>query len=197
MLLLPAPAPAQETLPPTESPPPLAAQQQKQQHSFMGEREAQFASREGNVAFLALGVGLPLLTDGGEKGRTRALRTLDALGTSTALCYALKSITRQMRPDNSTRDSFPSGHATAAFAVAAMQGRFHRDQAPLWYAGAALIAYSRVRLNRHRPSDVTAGAALGSGTAHWGLSTRRGLLMAPFLMPRADGGLSLGWSGGF
>lgn len=162
----------------------------------MGAREAKFASHEGNIAFLTLGVLLPLATDG-RKGQGRAIRTLDALGTSALLCEALKALVREKRPDTGESASFPSGHATAAFAVAAMQGRFHPDQAPLWYAGAALIAYSRVRLRRHYMPDVIAGAALGVGTASWETASRRGLALSPFVTPTPDGGLRFGWGGLF
>ena len=90
-------------------------------------------------------------------------------------------MTHVRRPDSTAHDSFPSGHATAAFAVATMESEFHPREAPLWYAGAAAIADSRVVLHRHRWSDVVAGAALGFGTAKWELSQRHGFLIRPWL----------------
>ncbi len=61
--------------------------------------------------------------------------------------------------------SFPSGHATTAFALAALLALLY----PRWAAGflalAALIGLSRVVLGAHFPSDVLAGAALGTGVA--------------------------------
>jgi membrane-associated phospholipid phosphatase len=148
--------------------------------------EAKFASGTGNVLFLAAGTLLPLLEDGKE-GKEHALRTADALLTSTLITTALKSITREKRPDGSARTSFPSGHATAAFAVATMQSHYHPKQALFWYGGATLIAASRVQLNRHYVHDVVAGAAVGYFTSRFELKSRRGLILAPFIPAgRAD-----------
>lgn len=143
-------------------------------------RAAKFLSHEGNVLYLSAGVLLPLAQDG-HKGRDYTLRAADALGTATLFSEGLKAIVREKRPDTDERNSFPSGHATAAFAVATMQFAFHHNEAPYWYAGAALIGASRVGLHRHYIHDVLAGAALGYATARWELSRPRGLLLSPFI----------------
>ena len=143
---------------------------------------AKFASGSGNILYLAAGVGLPLLTDG-KDGKNHALRTADALGTSVLLAEGLKNLVREKRPDANSRDSFPSGHATAAFAVATVESEFHPKQAIFWYAGATYISYSRVRLNRHYAQDVIAGAALGYFTARLELSRPRGLILSPLIEP--------------
>ena len=60
--------------------------------------------------------------------------------------------------------SFPSGHATGAFAVAAVFAwEFRERRWARWvaYGTASLVAVSRVGLGRHFPSDVLAGAVLG------------------------------------
>jgi membrane-associated phospholipid phosphatase len=147
---------------------------------------AQFGSGSGNILFLAAAVGLPLIEDG-PQGRDHALRTADALGTSVLLTTGLKALTRVKRPDSNARDSFPSGHATAAFAVATTESAFHPRQAPLWFLGAALISQSRVRLRRHTEADVIAGAAVGYLTARLELSQRRGLILSPLIQPRSQG----------
>ena len=158
-------------------------------------RASAFASGSGNILYLAVGAGLPLLTDGRD-GRNHTLRVLDSVGTSLVLVEGLKALTREKRPDANTHDSFPSGHVTAAFAVAAAESEFHPRQAVFWYAGAGLIAYSRLRLNRHYAQDVIAGAALGYGTARLELSRPRGLILAPFLTP-TQGGAMIGMGGTF
>ena len=145
-----------------------------------------FASGTGNIIFLAAGVGLPLLSDGHD-GKNHALRALDALGTSVLLSEGLKNLVREKRPDSDAHDSFPSGHATAAFSVATIEAGLHPHQAPLWYLGATLISYSRVRLHRHTVADVAAGAALGFGTARLEMSQPHGLLLSPFITPDGRG----------
>ena len=145
---------------------------------------AKFASGTGNILFLGAGTLLPLIEDG-KDGQQHALRTADSLIVSTLFSEALKRITHEKRPDGSNYESFPSGHATAAFAVATMQANYHPKQAIFWYAGATVIAASRVKLNRHYTHDVIAGAALGYFTSKLELGQNRGLLLRPFI--RSDG----------
>jgi len=150
---------------------------------------AKFYSGSGNILYLAAGVGLPLVRDGAD-GKNHALRTADALGTSVLIAEGLKALVKEKRPDASSHDSFPSGHATAAFAVATVESQWHPKEAPLWYLGATLISYSRVSLDRHYTQDVLAGAALGYVTARIELGQRRGLILRPLLMPH-DGSYGL------
>ena len=151
---------------------------------------AKFASSTGSVLFLAAGTLLPLERDGSQ-GRVHALRTADSLFVSVAFSEGLKAITHEKRPDSNAHDSFPSGHATAAFAVATMESDFHPSDAPLWFAGAAAIGDSRVELHRHHWGDVIAGAALGYGTARWELSRPRGILIQPWMGEGKAVGLSI------
>ncbi len=61
--------------------------------------------------------------------------------------------------------SFPSGHATVAFACATVLA-LGRPRLALWlFALAALIAFSRVYVGVHYPFDVLAGAVLGVAVA--------------------------------
>ncbi len=68
--------------------------------------------------------------------------------------------------------SFPSGHSQTAFCVAtilalAWQYHFQSKSIPYLLLGiAALVAISRVYLLSHYPSDIMAGAAIGTGCAY-------------------------------
>jgi membrane-associated phospholipid phosphatase len=57
--------------------------------------------------------------------------------------------------------SFPSAHAATSFAAARAYRRLGVPAVPL-YALAAAMAASRVALRVHHPSDVLAGAVLGT-----------------------------------
>ena len=63
--------------------------------------------------------------------------------------------------------SFPSGHASQAFAVATAIA----ENYPAWwvqalcYGGAGLVGYARIEQNAHYTSDVVAGALLGWSVA--------------------------------
>lgn len=61
--------------------------------------------------------------------------------------------------------SFPSGHATAAAAVAGVLCLAYGWLTPMMLPLAALVAASRVRLGVHHASDAAAGAFLGLATA--------------------------------
>jgi len=149
---------------------------------YTNSPEAKFASGDGNIAYLTVGALVPFVEDG-RNANPHGIRTLDALGTSVLLEQALKLIVREPRPDTGSRNSFPSGHTTAAFAIAAMESNYHPDQAPIWYTGASLIGVSRIVLDRHWVHDVVAGAALGYLTARWELQNSHGLMLSPFIAP--------------
>lgn len=148
-------------------------------------KAANFASGAGNILYLAAAVGLPLLSDGSH-ATNHALRAADSIGSSLVIAEGLKYLVREKRPDSSAHDSFPSGHATAAFAAATVESDLHPKQAPLWFLGATAISYSRIRLNQHYPRDVIAGAALGYGMTRLELSAPRGLILSPFIQPETN-----------
>jgi undecaprenyl-diphosphatase len=60
---------------------------------------------------------------------------------------------------------FPSDHATASFAIATAIVLRNRRWGIVALALATVLALTRVALGVHWPSDVLAGAALGSATA--------------------------------
>jgi membrane-associated phospholipid phosphatase len=134
----------------------------------------------GTMGYLALGVGIPFL-EGDHMPTQQALRAADAVGVSVLLAEGIKRLTGVPRPDNGAPDSFPSGHASAAFAMATVRSQFRPGQAWEWYGAATVISVSRVRLNRHRWTDVLAGAALGIAVGRLELSQSRGLGLFPVI----------------
>ena len=61
--------------------------------------------------------------------------------------------------------SFPSGHSTTIFAVATAGYLLMPRRLPHWFALAALVGACRVLAGAHFPSDVLAGAFLGTTTS--------------------------------
>lgn len=57
--------------------------------------------------------------------------------------------------------SFPSGHSQAAFTAAAFFALAYRRRRAALYGMAAAIAFSRVYIGVHFPSDIIAGSLLG------------------------------------
>ena len=58
-------------------------------------------------------------------------------------------------------NSFPSGHAATAGALACALTLLYPRWRALWFAAAALVAASRVLVGAHFPGDVVAGLWLG------------------------------------
>jgi membrane-associated phospholipid phosphatase len=65
--------------------------------------------------------------------------------------------------------SFPSGHATVAFSLAASISEEAREPwvTALTYGTATLVGWSRVYEDRHWASDVVGGALVGVATSRW------------------------------
>ena len=125
---------------------------------------------------------LPQLIAGGMVGvvlagdrevRLRAVRVLAAMALAWWLARLGQQFIASDRPfvaglgtqwlEHARSHGFPSKHASVAFgfatAVALTAGRAH--WASLAFAAAALIAWSRVYLGLHFPSDIGAGALVG------------------------------------
>jgi undecaprenyl-diphosphatase len=64
--------------------------------------------------------------------------------------------------------SFPSGHTAGAFIIAVVSGSVHAALFPILLIWAAGVGLSRVYNGVHYPTDVLAGAVLGSVCAHAG-----------------------------
>jgi len=115
----------------------------------------------------AMVVGLKL---GGYEGRSDWPRLLASAGTSylimAALVNSIKYSAKEMRPDGSTANSWPSGHTATAFVGATLLHKeYGLTRSPWWsvagYGVATATGVMRVLNNRHWISDVMSGAGIG------------------------------------
>lgn len=83
------------------------------------------------------------------------------MGAVTLLKYS----TRQLRPDGTAYNSFPSGHTAQAFAAATFLSEEYKDRFNwmpyLSYGLASSVGLLRMANNRHFISDVLLGAGIG------------------------------------
>lgn len=131
---------------------------------------------------IALGIPASLYITGlaskNEAMKKKAIYMGESFAASAIITHAIKKIINRERPvaanpnftalvDVKTQ-SFPSGHTSEAFTMATSVSLAY----PKWYViapaytFATLVGYSRIYLGVHYPSDVLAGAVLGSGTAY-------------------------------
>jgi len=115
----------------------------------------------------AMVVGLKL---GGYEGRSDWPRLLASAGMSYAIMAVLvngiKYSAREMRPDGTSSNSWPSGHTATAFVGATMLHKeYGLTRSPWWsvagYGVATATGVMRVLNNRHWISDVLSGAGIG------------------------------------
>lgn len=182
-----------------------------------------FGSSVPFVAAAAL-YGVAVLS-GSPTGADVGLHVLEAMLTAGAVTSTLKILVGRQRPYvdppdshafgrgrlidfESHLESFPSGHATVAFAFAGAlteetarhwPGR-ERVVGPLTFATASGVAFARMYRNKHWASDVLAGAVVGTlvsrrvvGAVHTGGAGPFSRL-DPILLPRGDGGVTAGLS---
>ena len=106
------------------------------------------------------------------------------------LTQAGKHAVRRMRPDGSSKKSFPSGHSSGSFATATViQRHFGWRLGGPAYGLASYVAASRLSENKHYLSDVVFGAAVGilvGRTVTFGIGQSR-FQVSPAVVPTGAG----------
>ncbi len=139
-------------------------------HAPVVERAAQAIAASGEYGAIWAGGGL--LAAALDRPRRRQWLAAAALAPAAiGLNFGVKLIVRRRRPvleglpplgGAPSSLSFPSAHATASFAAATAMSRIAPRRRPALVAGATTMALTRPYLGMHYPSDVLAGAALGT-----------------------------------
>lgn len=133
-------------------------------------------SRLGDYGFIWIAAGVVLLLFAATRRAGASMLTALLLGY--LVCnVTLKPLVERMRPCDIVENmaliacptdfSFPSGHTTSAFAAATALFLVHRRWGAAALVFAALMAFSRLYLFVHFPTDILIGAIVGALCA-WG-----------------------------
>ncbi|GGF81969.1 phosphatidylglycerophosphatase B [Paenibacillus albidus] len=124
----------------------------------------------------AIGINLLIAAFAQQPWRTTGIQALAALAISHLPVAVAKKLYPRMRPylalpgtrtfHNPLKDhSFPSGHTTAIFASTVPYMVAFPSLTVVLLPLACIVGFSRIYLGLHYPSDVLAGAAIGTSVA--------------------------------
>jgi membrane-associated phospholipid phosphatase len=144
----------------------------RKDHSF-NDFNSIFASKVSDLSLVAIPLALLASAEisGNLEFEELAWKSCESAAAGFLVAGILKTVTRRPRPHLEKGygfweggNSFPSGHATVAWALAATTASHFRDRkwvALIVYPLAGVISFSRVTSGNHFPSDVVFGSALG------------------------------------
>ncbi|MDN3656072.1 phosphatase PAP2 family protein [Ferruginibacter paludis] len=137
----------------------------------------------GSTYFISAAIPVSLIIQGASKKncsiKQKGYEIFGAIAIEVIISETMKEAFHRQRPaekyplevfpyKNISGRAFPSGHTSLAFATAASLSLQYKKwfvtvPAYLW---STMVAYSRIYLGVHYPSDVLAGAAVGIGSAY-------------------------------
>ncbi|MDD3223144.1 MAG: phosphatase PAP2 family protein [Clostridium sp.] len=140
-------------------------------HGYIADKIMIMSTDLGNMAIAWVVIAIALIIS--KRYRKVGVMVLAALLLSTILGEViLKNLVKRPRPcfyipqvdmiiKKPTSYSFPSGHAMSSFAAAGVISKYLKKYAVVFYVLALVIAFSRLYLYVHYPTDVIVGIILG------------------------------------
>lgn len=140
-------------------------------HSFTMDKIMVITTSLGDLGFIWLLIAALLIIN--KKYRNVGIMAIVALILATVLGEGiLKHLVHRIRPsvdipainlliEKPLSYSFPSGHTASSFAAAGVLAKYLKKYSLVFLGLASLIAFSRLYLYVHYPSDVLAGIILG------------------------------------
>jgi undecaprenyl-diphosphatase len=125
----------------------------------------------GNNGAIWIIASVPLLVN--VQNRRHGIKLIIALAMASVMGnFIIKPLIGRLRPFESDLElstiikipldfSFPSGHTAAAFAAAVVMAKIGVGYGGIWFIFAFVMAFSRIYLFVHYPTDVLAGMFLG------------------------------------
>jgi hypothetical protein len=87
----------------------------------------------------------------------------EAFFVNLAFTMVLKETVKRWRPDGSNHRSFPSGHSSSSFVIAAMMQKMYGNKVGVpAFALACITGVQRIHGERHWLTDILTGALLGT-----------------------------------
>lgn len=151
-------------------------------HHFADLRKDHYLKFDDYIQYLPvaayLGLGFTRLPSRGDH-IDRVMAGVTAYAMMAIVVNVTKYCVREMRPDGSRRNSFPSGHSATVFTGAELMRLEYGNYIGIaGYAVACTVGFMRMYNDRHWLNDVLAGAGIGilaARAAYWLLPWERKL----------------------
>jgi len=138
-----------------------------QKHGFYSDNISRigdlYGHRWGYYTTLAVIITTGIITDQSwQRTLSNTGLLIESILTTSKVTSIIKTISHRQRPNGKGYRSYPSGHTSSAFALAAViKYLYGKYPGCFAYGMAAFVASSRINDNKHYLSDVVSGALLG------------------------------------